>query len=163
MTDERQPNIVFHLLDESLFDRFMGGLTRDDLLTPFRRSKDLVLRYFRGYRLSDSSPSTTAICAAFQKEIRQHRNHQLVSHLCHRWLFSHAELWRAGLRSLGIEAELSEVKLWLPRVQSALADEGGHYASGVHRMVGALAFDYEPDDVAILVSICSEVWADQNG
>src|SRR5262245_126445 len=114
-------NIVFHFSSPHLFARFVGAIPREALLTPLRRSKELFVRYFRGYRLSDTTPTLQAIQMAYGKEITERRNEALIGHLCSRWLLAHPELSTAGLRSLGIETELPDLKSWLPRVHEALA------------------------------------------
>ena len=149
-----KPRLVFHLRDEALYERFIAGISRDDLLNPLRRSQDLSRKYFRGYRLTKTSPNLHALTAAYRKEICDSGNEQLLSFLCRRWLLAHHELSTSGLRLLGIETDLQEVKTWLPRAHHILDSEGGHDAVAA-KLIRGLVFDFDGEDIAIFVSTLS--------
>ena len=159
--DGSQPCLVFHLRDEALYERFIIGISRDDLLKPLRRSQDLSRKYFRGYRLSKHSPSLKALTAAYRKEICGSGNEQLQSFLCRSWVLAHRELSISGLRLLGIETDLQDVKTWLPRAHHILDSEGGHDA-GAAKLTRCLTFDFEGEDIAIFVSTLSVGHPDQD-
>ena len=156
-----KPHLVFHLRDKALYERFIAGISRDDLLNPLRRSQDLSRKYFRGYRLTKTSPNLHALTAAYRKEICDSGNEQLLSFLCRRWLLAHHELSTSGLRLLGIETDLQEVKTWLPRAHHILDSEGGHDAVAA-KLIRGLVFDFDGEDIAIFVSTLSVGHPDQD-
>ena len=105
--------IVFHCTDQDLFDLFIGRLSRQVLIDPLRNDQDIHTRYFRGYRITKSSPDVAAISRAYFKEINVQRNTELMNYLRNNWILAHAELATSTLEKLGIRGD--ESKGWVER------------------------------------------------
>lgn len=148
-----QHDLVFHLTDDSLFDEFLAGISRDLLIAPLRKSQDLFKRHFRGFRLNDTTPDLAAIQRAYRIEVRDHVNAKLVNHLCYAWLSSNPAVRDAGLGVLGIEADHGESMAWLNRAHGILQTETHPVVA--RRIARALAFDCDLNSVLIFVSILS--------
>ena len=148
------PRIVFHLMDQELFELFVRSIRRPVLIEPLRNDSGLRNRHFRGYRISKSSPDVHAISKAYYKEINDERNGQLVDYLCRHWLLAHPELATAALERLGLRnVDLRQTGAWLPSAHTALADRG--YLNTATEVTFALAFDNPIHDILIVLSILS--------
>ena len=152
--------IVFHCADQDLFDLFIRSLPRPVLLDPLRNDPALQKKYFRGYRISKSSPDVPALCKAYHKEINKGRNDQLLDYLCRHWVFAHPELAEGTLERLGLSGvDLRQIADWLYPAHELLAERGHiEFAAEVTR---ALAFDYPLEEILTVLSVLSVDYENQ--
>ena len=144
--------IVFHCVDQDLFDIFIRSLPRPALLDPLRKDLALQKRHFRGYRISKSSPDIPAISKAYYKEINEKRNEQLVDYLCRGWLLTHAEVATATLECLGLrDVTLQQVGSWLPHAHARLTEQG--HMDAASEITRALALEHPIEDILITISV----------
>lgn len=147
-------NAVYHFLDNHLLEVFIEKIPRSELVETLRVNESLRNRYFPGFRISNSVPSSKQIVVAYRKEIVERRNGRLATSLCRSWVVQQPKLADTALRSLDIHSENpANADLWITEVQARLAQEGKDEC--IRKIVRALASQYSSDDIHIFVSIVS--------
>ena len=77
---------VYHFLDKHLLEVFIEKIPRSELVETLRVNESLRNRYFPGFRISNSVPSSKQIVVAYRKEIVERRNGRLATSLCRSWV-----------------------------------------------------------------------------
>src|SRR3977135_757602 len=94
---------VYHFCDQHLFEEFIAKIPRSQLVEPLRNSESMRNRYFRGFHVSNTSPTSQKMLNAYRKEIIDRSNSSLASFLCTQWSRQHPEIASVALKCLGIQ------------------------------------------------------------
>jgi predicted nucleic acid-binding Zn-ribbon protein len=150
---------VFHVIDNDLFQGFIRALPRNDLADPLRRDGELRNRHFRGFQLSNSSPSRAQLAEAYRKEILERGNTNLLNFLCKLWLIVHSALTQMALTCFGLNPEKLSDFSWLSDVHRLL--EETEWEPQIRKIVRRLSGTNPREEVLIFISIIAYVCRDQ--
>jgi predicted nucleic acid-binding Zn-ribbon protein len=150
---------VFHILDKDLFEGFIRALPRESLIDPVRRDEALRNRHFRGFQISNSSPSQAQLAEAYRKEILECGNTNLTNFLCKRWLTVHSALTQTALTCFGLDTEKLSDFSWLSDVHGLL--EEAEWEPQIRKIVRCLSGAYPREEILIFISIVAYVCPDQ--
>src|SRR6266851_1246119 len=155
MEDATAPySAVYHFRDDDLLETFIAKIPRSQLVEYLRTNESLRNRYFRGFRISNTAPTTKQVLTSYKREIVDRNNSNLASSLCADWIRQQPVLAGAALKSLSIQSEdAADAHLWIKDVHSKLKLE--HHEDTLRALVRALAKQFPTEDVHIFVSIIS--------
>lgn len=147
--NQTQP--AFHFIDERLFHIFIDKFPREILLGPLRSDESLRNLHFPGFRISEKTPSTQQISAAYKREVVQRSNTRLATHLCKQWALLNANLVSAAFASI---ESLHGEKEGIDGIRKALGSDSG--LSELRKLVRAVSPRFSADDVLVLISIAGQ-------
>jgi tetratricopeptide (TPR) repeat protein len=155
MQESTQPySPVYHFLDSHLFERFIDGIPRADLIEYARAHESLRNRYFPGFRFSSTVPNSRQILAAYEKEIIERSNPDLASSLCRHWIRRQPSLTHMALTALGISSkDPADADLWIEEVHDKLTRTSTEEV--VRCLIDSLVAHFSDDDINIFISIIS--------
>src|SRR5579859_6810602 len=91
---------VYHFLDDHLLERFIAKIPHSQLVEYLRVDEALRNRYFRGFRISGTVPTSKQVLTAYKREIIGRSNGKLASSLCADWIRQQPVLASVALKSL---------------------------------------------------------------
>lgn len=129
-------NAVYHFRDDHLLETFIGKIPRPQLLEYVNTNESMRKKYFPGFRISNTVPTSQQVLTAYKKEIIDRNNGKLASALCAHWIRQQPVLAIAALKSLDIHsADPADAKLWLndvhAKLESSSKDDSAQSASSI--------------------------------
>jgi len=155
MEDATGPyHAVYHFCDDRLLEAFINKIPHSQLSEYLRSDESLRNRHFRGFRISNTTPTRRQMMSAYKQEIIDRHNGDLASSLCADWVRQQPALASAALKSLGIQCnDPADANEWINDVQAKIGQE--HNDDCFRALVRALAMKFSNEDIHIFVSIIS--------
>lgn len=145
---------VYHFRDDRLLEAFIDKIPHSQLSEYLRSDESLRNRHFRGFRISNTSPTRQQIMSAYKQEIIDRHNGELASSLCADWVRQQPALASVALKSLGVQSENpANANEWIDEVHAKIGQ--GHSDQYFGALVRALAMKFSDEDIHIFVSIIS--------
>jgi len=148
-----QPSL-FHFKDISLYETFISKIPRYHLIELLRKDDKFRGRHFRGFRITESTPTRKQVNQSFKSEILDHKNIDLGLSLSTLWASEEIELVKALLVSFGMEINgKSEITSWLRGLRLKLSETS---ENNLRSILSTLLIQFPLGDLLILISMVSE-------